>query len=70
MPKYLPSDTLIAHKTGELDSFSHDSGIVYTPNGNYIIVVMSDSTNPKGAEDRIANISKSVYDYFIESSDN
>ena len=70
LPKYLPSDTLIAHKTGELDSFSHDSGIVYTPNGNYIIVVMSDSTNPKGAEDRIANISKRVYDYFIESSDN
>ncbi len=69
LPKYLPGDVMIAHKTGELDSFSHDSGIVYTPHGNYIIVVMSESANPKGAEERIANISKSVYDYFMKAKD-
>lgn len=70
LPKYLPEGAVIAHKTGELDSVSHDGGIVYTPYGNYIIVVMSESTDPKAAEERIANISKRIYDYFMKDSDN
>lgn len=64
LPKYLPHDTIIAHKTGEIDSFSHDAGIVYSPHGNYIIVVLSESDSPKGAEERIALVSKAVYEYF------
>ncbi len=63
LPKYLPTDVQVAHKTGELDDFSHDAGMIYTPKGGYIIVAMSESDNPAGAEDRIAQISKSVYDY-------
>ncbi len=65
LPKYLPKDLVIAHKTGELDFLSHDAGIVYAKNGDYIIVVFSESNNPSGAEDRIARISKAVYEYFI-----
>lgn len=64
LPKNLPLNTVIAHKTGELDGFSHDAGIVYSPSADYIIVVLSNSTNPKGANERIINISKEVYDYF------
>ncbi len=64
LPKNLPKNTVIAHKTGELDGFSHDGGIVYSPKGDYIIVVLSKSTNPKGANERISNLSKAVYDYF------
>lgn len=64
LPKYLPSEVTVAHKTGEIGSFSHDGGIVYTPNGDYIIVVLSESDNPYGAEERIAQISKAVYEYF------
>lgn len=64
IPKYLPDNITIAHKTGELDLFTHDGGIVYTPNGDYIIVVLSKSDSPSGAEDRIAQVSKAVYDYF------
>lgn len=64
LPKYLPERTIIAHKTGEIDNFSHDAGIVFAPLGNYVIVVMSESDSPYGAEERIANISKAVYDYF------
>jgi beta-lactamase class A len=55
----------MAHKTGELGQVSHDGGIVYTEKGDYIIVVLSESTLPKGAEERIANISKDVYAYFM-----
>lgn len=66
LPKYLPKETVIAHKTGEIDYLSHDAGIVYTKNGDYIIVVLSESDYPPGAEERIAQISKSVFNYFAK----
>ena len=34
-------------------------------NGEYIIVVLSKSAYPPGAEERIAEISRAVYEYFI-----
>lgn len=64
LPKYLPGETVIAHKTGEIDYFTHDAGIVYLPAGDYIIVCLSQSDYPPGAEDRIGLISKNVYQYF------
>jgi beta-lactamase class A len=64
LPRSLPEGTVIAHKTGEIDFFSHDAGIVYSPKGDYVIVVLSESKSPAGAEERIADISKAVYDYF------
>lgn len=64
LPKYLPAKTVVAHKTGEIGWFSHDVGIVFSEKGDYIIVVLSESDSPAGAEDRIAQISKAVYEYF------
>src|SRR3989344_3971334 len=64
LPKYLPSEAVVAHKTGEIDFFTHDAGIVYGPKSDYIIVVLSKSDLPAAAEERIADISKKVYDYF------
>jgi beta-lactamase class A len=64
LPKYLPKGTVIAHKTGEINYLSHDGGIVYGENGDYVIVVLSESNSPPGAKERIAQISKSVFDYF------
>lgn len=66
IPKYLPKATIIAHKTGEIDYFSHDAGIVFTKNKDYIIVILSESDYPPGAQERIAQISKSVFDYFVK----
>lgn len=62
--KLLPKNIIIAHKTGELDEYTHDSGIVYTQNGDYIIVVLSKSSTPDLAENQIANISEAVFNYF------
>lgn len=70
LPLYLPPGTIIAHKTGELSQVTHDVGIVYTPKGDYIIAVLSESESPKGAEDRIALVSKAVYEYFNNSKEN
>lgn len=64
LPKQLPKEAIIAHKTGEIGYFSHDGGIVYAPKGDYIIVVLSETDYPPGAEDKVAQISKVVYEYF------
>ncbi|HSX39075.1 MAG TPA: serine hydrolase [Candidatus Saccharimonadales bacterium] len=65
IPALLPKEVVIGHKTGELDGYSHDAGIVYTPKGNYIIVVLTNTNNPKLANQHIAEISKIVYEYFV-----
>lgn len=67
LPKYLPQDVDIAHKTGEIDFATHDAGIIYDPTGDYIIVVLSNSDSPPGAEERIAEVSKVVYNYFTKN---
>lgn len=64
IPKYLPQGVTIAHKTGEIGGFKHDAGIVYTPKGNYIIVILSRSEDPRGAAERQAQLSRDVYTYF------
>lgn len=63
LPKFL-GNTMTAHKTGEIGWFKHDAGIVYAPKGDYIIVVLSESNSPAGAQERIALLSKAVYEYF------
>ena len=68
LPKYLPENIVVAHKTGNIDAFDNDAGIVYGPKGDYIIVLLSESDNPAGAEDRMAQLSKAVYDYFNSHS--
>lgn len=64
LPKYLPKEVSIAHKTAEIGYFTHDAGIVFTPKGDFIIVILSESDYPPGAEERIAQISQAVYEYF------
>jgi len=66
LSKDLPENVVIAHKTGELSGLSHDAGIVYSPKGDYIIVVMSKTENPPVANENIAEISNEVYDYFAD----
>ena len=68
LPKYLPQGTLVAHKTGDLGWFKHDAGIVFSDEGDYIIVVMSESSSPPGAQEKMAQVSKSVYEYFQKNS--
>lgn len=64
LPRYLPPYVKTAHKTGERDSFSHDAGIVFLPDNEYVLVVLSDTDNPSSANENIAKISEAVYQYF------
>jgi len=67
IPKYLPEDIEIAHKTGELLGAKHDAGIVFRENGDYIIVVLSQTENEAEAAEKIAEFSRDVFEYFEES---
>ncbi len=64
IPKYLPEGVLVGHKTGELDEYKNDAGIVYAPSGDYIIVVLSKTKDPYIAAEKIARYSEAVYGYF------
>lgn len=64
IPKYLPKGVEVAHKTGDLGWFKHGGGIVFSDKGDFIIVALSESEFPEGAMERIADVSKAVYDYF------
>lgn len=64
IPRDLPDTIIVAHKTGELDEYTHDAGIIFAPNDDYILVILSKSNAPDLAKDRIANISHAVYIYW------
>jgi beta-lactamase class A len=69
IPAKLPDHVKVAHKTGSITKIDHDSGIVFpiqfVP---YILIVLT-----KGFEDHaegqecIAEISRIVYDWYVES---
>jgi len=69
IPRYLPKDVSVAHKTGSITGVHHDAGIVYLPDGrSYVLVLLS-----KNLEDfdigteQLAGVSKSVYEYVMKS---
>jgi len=59
IPALLPNSVTVAHKTGELDPYYHDGGIVVDSNSNrrYILSVFSDLGSPNV----VAHISNLVY---------
>jgi len=65
IPKYLPEEVKVAHKTGSISGVRHDSGIVFLPNGrSYVLVILSKNLNDtEQGEEVIALISKDIYDF-------
>lgn len=47
LPPILPEGIVVAHKTGDVYSYIHDAGIVFSEDGDYVFVIMS----AKWAED-------------------
>lgn len=62
IPAALPEGTKCANKTGDTNEVQHDAAIVYSPNGVYILCVMS--SNCRAAISNIQSISWAVYEYF------
>jgi len=69
IPKYLPEKVEVAHKTGELDYVKHDAGIVFSKKGDYIVVFLSETSNPSHAAEVEAHLSKVIYDYIQQYKD-
>lgn len=42
LPTGLPKGAAAAHKTGDLEGYAHDAGVIYGPNGDYIITILSE----------------------------
>lgn len=66
IPKYLPEEVKVAHKTGEIDSFKHDAGMVFGQKSHYIFVFLSETSSPQDAAETIATLSKKIYDALEE----
>ncbi len=66
IPKYLPPEINIAHKTGLEKGVCHDAGIVFTRNGDFVIIVLTKHASPNSsqAKEFIAKVSLHAYQYF------
>lgn len=61
LPQGLPAGTTFAHKTGDLDGYLHDAGIVFGPKTDYLVVMMgAPGANPND----FANLSQKLYSFF------
>ncbi|MCS7231096.1 MAG: serine hydrolase [Elusimicrobiota bacterium] len=64
IPKKLPKEVVVAHKTGLMRNVCHDTGIVYTKNGDFIICVLIENINCKLAKDIISEIAYKTYSLY------
>ena len=62
----MPDGVEIAHKTADLDGYSHDAGIVFSDGGDYILVILSGpwANGYTDAPSFHASVSGLVYDWF------
>lgn len=65
IPRYLPAELTIAHKTGLENGICHDAGIVYTRKGDLIVAVLTGHGNPDSvpSKDFIANVALLAHRY-------
>jgi beta-lactamase class A len=63
IPAGLPSHAIVAHKTGEISTVSHDIGIVYLPEREpYIAAILTEfDPDQEGRREAVAAISEAIY---------
>ena len=65
LPRDLPPDVAVAHKTGDLVGLIHDAGLIGTPSGPRVTVVLTSGGTETEAKDLIARIGVLVYSTVI-----
>ena len=66
IPLHLPPGTPVAHKTGSLRGVRNDAGIVYAPDGPYLISLFSKRLGDQVAgAAALAEISKAIWEGFV-----
>ncbi len=67
IPAGLPENVVVAHKTGSIKGVRNDAGIVYAPNGPYVIALFSKGlTDEKAGVIALADVSRIVWGAFGE----
>lgn len=62
LPRLLPAEVEIAHKTGELSDTENDIGIIFSEKENYALAfILNDVYNTGSARDLISNLSLEIY---------
>lgn len=71
IPRLLPEDVKIAHKTGSITGVQHDAAILELPDGtSYVLVILSKNlTDVEAGKEVIARISRLVYDYVSDTGE-
>lgn len=69
IPKGLPDDVRIAHKTGEMSTVAHDAGIVYAEHRKpYVVVILTEwEPDGTGRQALIADLSRAVFEHVTTS---
>ncbi len=74
-PRFLPPQTLVAHKTGAVNKTRTAAGIIYAPNAKIVLCVLTDDnqdtswTNDNESHLLCANLAKSAYDFVNRMED-
>ena len=66
LPLLLPSNTVIAHKTGELDGIEHDAGIIFGQPPYILTIMTAGLPDEEKGRQTIATLSRLVYDTILE----
>jgi beta-lactamase class A len=70
LPRLLPYDVQVAHKTGNLPGTVNDVGIVYGPSSTVAVAALiSDTSDEAGAATGIARVALAAYSYFEDQPD-
>ncbi len=77
IPKFLPGNVEVAHKTGTIDRVANDCGIVYSPKGDYILTLFYNgnlaseeeynrNANGNMSDALLADISRDIYAEYVK----
>jgi beta-lactamase class A len=64
LPAHLPRPVPVAHKTADLDGYTHDAGLIYLPGRPYAIAALALGDSPAAGKVAIADLSRIAFDYF------
>lgn len=68
IPQGVPSDVRVAHKVGQIDTDDgmayNDSGIVYGPKYDFILVIIDQDVDRNEATSKIVKITEATYNFF------
>lgn len=61
IPQGVPEGIQVAHKVGSETGVVSDAGIIFTPKDPFVLVVLSQNTAPKAAQENFPEIVKEIY---------